>query len=154
MKLYLVQHGEALPKEADPQRPLSDRGREDVERMAAFLGGAGIRLGTVWHSGKLRAEQTAELLAASLGVGVRLEKVSGINPLDPTNEFARTIAKRTEDMMVVGHLPFMAKLVSHLIVLDEAASTVAFRPGTIVCLELTEEGQWHVVWMLRPELLT
>ncbi|MHC4695325.1 MAG: hypothetical protein ACYTFA_01130 [Planctomycetota bacterium] len=67
---------------------------------------------------------------------------------------ARRGYNRKEDMMVVGHLPFMAKLVSHLIVSDEAASTVAYQPGTIVCLELTEEEQWHVAWMLRPELLT
>jgi phosphohistidine phosphatase len=153
MKLYLVQHGEAVPKEVNPERPLNERGRADVARIASFLGTAGIRVATVLHSGKRRAEQTAELLAAAVGAGARLGKVSGIDPLDPTEEFARMVNDRTEDMMVVGHLPFMAKLVSRLIVGDEAASTVAFQPGAIVCLERTEEGDWSVAWMLRPGLV-
>ena len=64
MRLYLVQHGEALPKQVDPERPLSERGRSDVARVADFLKGAGIRVTRVAHSGKTRARQTAELLAS------------------------------------------------------------------------------------------
>ena len=39
MKLYLVQHGEALPKEINSDRPLSDQGRQDLEQFARFLTG-------------------------------------------------------------------------------------------------------------------
>ena len=60
MKLYLVQHGEACAEDVDPERPLTAQGRADVERLAAFLQQAGIQVGRVIHSGKLRAEQTAE----------------------------------------------------------------------------------------------
>ena len=63
MKLYLAQHGEACPKEVDPERPLTDQGREDIERLTAFLGRAGIQVTRVIDSGKLRAAQTADLLA-------------------------------------------------------------------------------------------
>ncbi len=160
MKLYLVQHGEAVSKEVNPQRPLSERGRGDVERIAAFLGKAGIRVATIWHSGKERAQETAELLATSVGTfaGSRpvpqgVERVSGIDPLDPPEEFARLVSDSAGDLMVVGHLPFMAKLVSRLIVGDEAASTVAFQPGTVVCLEHADEDDWAIAWMLRPGLV-
>ena len=160
MKLYLVQHGEAVSKEVNPKRPLSERGRGDVERIAAFLGKAEISVAAIWHSGKERAQETAELLAISVGTlpgstalphGV--ESVSGIDPLDPPEEFARLVSDSADDLMVVGHLPFMAKLVSRLIVGDEAASTVAFQPGTVVCLEHADEDDWAIAWMLRPELL-
>ena len=152
MRLYLVQHGEALSKEADPERPLSERGRADVTRIASLLGTAGIRVDTIWHSGKKRAEQTGALLAAIVGAGARPQAVSGIDPLDPTEELARTVNARAEDLMVVGHLPFMARLVARLIVGKEGAFVVAFQPGAIVCLERTEEGSWSIVWMVTPEL--
>ena len=63
MKLYLVQHGEAHAKNVDPERPLTERGHGDVARLAAFLSRAGVRVERVIHSGKLRAEQTAGVLA-------------------------------------------------------------------------------------------
>lgn len=153
MRLYVVQHGQAVAKDVDPQRPLSERGRADVERMASFLGGAGIRVPRIMHSGKKRAEQTAALLAGAVGSGQPLEATSGIDPLDPTDGFTRTVSRWTEDTMVVGHLPFMGRLVSRLVVGDEAAATVGFQPGTIVCLERGEEGSWLLAWMVRPELL-
>jgi phosphohistidine phosphatase len=153
MRLYLVQHGDALPKELDPERPLSAAGRGDVQRIASFLSQAGIRVSRIMHSGKKRAEQTAGLLAASVGTSGRLERATGIDPLDPTDAFARTVNEWTEDTMVVGHLPFMGKLVSRLIAGDEAVPTVAFQPGTVACLEREDEGRWTIAWMIRPELL-
>ena len=57
--VYLVQHGQAEPKDKDPERPLTAEGRQTVERVAAWAVRAGIEMGQVRHSGKLRAEQTA-----------------------------------------------------------------------------------------------
>ncbi len=153
MKLYLVQHGDAVPKEADPKRPLSDQGRADVERIASLLGKTGMRVSRVLHSRKKRALQTAELLAAPVGAGEHVEEIAGIDPLDPTEGFAKTVTEWTEDTMVVGHLPFMGKLVSRLLVGEEGTSTVAFRPGSVVCLDRGEDGSWSIAWMITPELL-
>ena len=153
MKLYLVQHAQALSKEEDPARPLSEAGQEDAARMASFLGNAGIRAERVIHSGKLRAQQTAERLAQALAPDVELE-VSGL--LDP-NEDPRALDWQSEawdrDMLIVGHLPYMARLVSHLVVDDDRVSLVAYEPGSVVCLERDDEGRWHIDWMLRPGLL-
>ena len=153
MKLYLVQHGHAVAKDMDPARPLSDQGRADARRTASFLGRAGVRVSTILHSGKKRTEETAELLAASVGTVEHPDDISGIAPLDPVPEFARTVNGWTSDTMVVGHLPFMGRLVSHLVAGDEAVSTVAFRPGTVLCLEREESGGWSIAWMIRPELV-
>ncbi len=153
MNLYLVQHGDALPKEVDPDRSLSESGRLDVQRMALFLNKTGLRVARIMHSGKKRAEQTAELLAASVSPGAKLEQVSGIDPLDPTNHLVGEIRNWNERTMVVGHLPYMSKLVSRLVVGNEAITTVVFTPGTLVCLERSEDGSFSVAWMLRPHLL-
>src|SRR2546427_8916418 len=82
MDRYLVQHGEAKPEQEDPARPLSDRGRRDVERVAHAAGRSGVSVAEIVHSGKLRAQQTADLLAAALSPVGGLRAVAGLAPLD------------------------------------------------------------------------
>ncbi len=153
MKLYLVQHGEALPKELDSERPLSDQGRQDVERLASFLADRGFRVSRVLHSGKTRARQTAELLATAVAPRTKAEARAGLAPTDPTEVFAETLASWCEDAMVVGHLPFMARLVTRLVTKGDDGRIVGYLPGSLVCLERDEHGAWAIAWMLRPELM-
>ena len=152
MKLYLVQHGEACAKEADPHRPLTDQGKSDIDRLAVFLGHAGVQVACVLHSEKLRAKQTAERLAKTVAPEVELETSGLINPNDNPKAFDWQSESWDRDTLVVGHLPFMAKLVSHLIIEDEERLIAAYQPGTIVCLE-RHDGCWQLNWMVRPELL-
>ncbi len=133
--------------------PLSDQGRQDAERLARFLADRGVRMSQVWHSGKTRARQTAELLAAAVAPGMKTEARAGLAPNDPTEAFAETLAAWREDAMVVGHLPFMARLVTRLVAKSDDGITVAYLPGSLVCLERDEEGAWAIAWMLRPELM-
>jgi phosphohistidine phosphatase len=152
MRLYLVQHGDAVSEQSDPERPLSAAGRREVEAVARLLAGAGVHVARVVHSGKLRAQQTAELLAAVLAPGMVPETMTGLNPNDPIEPVARTIAEWTSDVMLVGHLPFMGKLVARLVAGDERKPVAAFVPGTVVCLESGETSRWAVRWMVRPEI--
>jgi phosphohistidine phosphatase len=153
MKLYLVQHGEAVSKQEDPGRPLSEQGIEDVQAMAAFLGAAPVHVSRVWHSGKRRALQTAEILAKALLSGGKVEVVEGLNPNDPVAEFSTDADVWDEDTLVVGHLPFMYRLVSLLVSGEVEAEWLQYQPGSVVCLERVDTDQWVVMWMLRPELL-
>ena len=152
MKLYLVQHGEVCSKDVDPERSLTAQGEADVARLAAFLRQAEIRVEQIIHSGKLRARQTAEILAEAVAPGMALEKSDLINPNDNPKAFDWQSESWSSDMLVVGHLPFIAKLVAHLISADDDLPIVAFQPGSAVCLEHIE-GQWLLSWMIRPELL-
>ncbi len=153
MKLYLVQHGDALPKDVDPDRPLSAAGRRDIERLAGFLADGRVTFSRVLHSGKARARQTAEILAMALGPDIDIAATTGIDPNDPPEPFADMVEGWREDVLVVGHLPFLGRLVSQLIAGTAAAETVAFRPGSIACLERGQTGNWTLAWFLRPELL-
>jgi phosphohistidine phosphatase len=54
---------------------------------------------------------------------------------------------------VVGHLPFLSRMVSQLLCGDPERELVAYLPGSVVCLERSKAGQWTLLWMLRPELL-
>jgi len=152
MRLYLVQHGDAVPDQLDPERPLSATGRQDVEAVAGLLASKGTRAERVAHSGKLRAQQTAELLAAALAPGLVSETMTGLSPNDPVEPVARSIADWTSDAMLVGHLPFMGRLVARLVAGDQRKPIAAFVPGTVVCLERAEAGHWSIAWMVRPEL--
>ena len=153
MKLYLVQHGEACTKEVDPDRPLTDQGIKDIDRLATFLNKAGIKVDRVIHSGKLRAFQTAERLAKVVAPGVELESSGLLNPNDNPKAFDWQSESWSKETLVVGHLPFMAKLVAHLLIQNENKLITAYRPGSIVCLEHNDE-HWQIIWMIRPELLT
>jgi len=153
MKLYLVQHGEACAKEVDPERPLTDRGKADIDRLAGFLKRAGIQVDRVIHSGKLRAAQTAGRLAHAVAPGVEPEVSGIINPGDNPREFDWQSNGWDRDTLVVGHLPFMAGLVSHLVIEDENRLITAYQPGSVVCLEHEDDAGWRIGWMIRPELL-
>ena len=153
MKLYLVQHGEALAEELDPARPLSAAGEADVRNVAAFLAGRELAVARIAHSGKLRARQTAELLAEALAPRPAVAERRHLNPNDPPEDLARELAKWAEDAMLVGHLPFMGRLVALLVSGQPHNDIVAFTPGSVVCLEATGAGRWSLAWMLRPELL-
>ena len=153
MKLYLVQHGEACTKDVNPDRPLTDQGEADIDRLAEFLKQAGIQVDRVLHSGKLRAVQTAERLANAIAPGVEVEASGLINPKDNPKAFDWQSESWDRDMLVVGHLPFMAKLVSHLVIEDDDKLIAAYQPGSIVCLERLKDAHWLINWMIRPELL-
>lgn len=152
MRLYLMQHGDAVPKQTDPRRPLSETGRRDVAAISRLLAGAGVRPERVFHSGKLRALETAETLAAALGSGITVDAMTGLNPKDPVEPVARAVEDWTADTMLVGHLPFMAKLVASLVAGNPKLAITAFVPGTVVCLERDEEGSLAIAWMARPEI--
>ncbi len=153
MKLYLVQHGEAVAKEVDPDRPLSERGLRDMEKMALFLRRGGISVGRILHSGKRRAEQTAQVLATAIMPEDQPESVEGIKPNDDVASFGEKLGDLQDDTLVAGHLPFMARLVAWLITGNNDLGMLAYRPGSVVCLEQQEEGMWILERMIRPELL-
>jgi len=139
---------------------LSETGRKDVARMTSFLARSRIRVARVLHSGKLRAQETALILADTLGPGRIIEQsLYPIAPNDPTDALYEAIEAwpeegSTGDVMVVGHLPYMSRLVSRLICGAEEETVVHFLPGTVVALERGDNGDgWIVAWAVRPELM-
>jgi phosphohistidine phosphatase len=153
MLLFLVQHGEAVPKDVDPERPLSLQGENDVKRLAIFLKKSGVRVARLFHSGKTRARQTAEILAKELLSKGEIEVTKGIDPNDPVAPFSSKIRKLKHDTLIVGHLPFLARLIAHLTTGNEESQIVEYHPGGAVCLERDDEPGWRIRWMLSPDLI-
>jgi phosphohistidine phosphatase len=153
MKLYLVQHAKAAPKEVNPQRPLTEEGRRDVQKVAAFIKPLNLCVDYLWHSGKRRAVETAELLAEVIDIKEATIAREGLSPNDDVTVLRDELASSQHRIMVVGHLPFLSKLASLLLAGSESAETIAFKNGGIVCLNRSETNQWQVDWVVTPELI-
>ena len=153
MKLYLVQHAKAVSKEVDPDRPLAQEGRNDLKKVAAFIKPLNLSVDYLWHSGKKRAAQTAEVLGEAVSVNKGCTGRDGLAPNDDVTVLRNELAGSQQDIMIVGHLPFLSKLASLLLAGSESAQTVAFKQGGIVCLSPSEQNQWQIDWMITPELL-
>lgn len=152
MNLYLVQHGEARPKEEDPERSLSDKGMADVTKIAKYAATqCNMQVDKICHSGKLRAAQTAGILAEHLGIS-SLVKVDGIRPLDVPDTWVAKLKEKSEDLLIVGHLPHLARLATSLLCGAGENVLVRFQTGGILALK-REDLQWQVQWMVVPEII-
>lgn len=153
MHLYLVQHGAAKSEAEDPNRGLADAGRRDVERMAEFLAPLELSLDRIEHSGKLRARQTAEILALRLRPQQGTLGVAGLAPSDDVEPVFVRLQQESKNLMLVGHLPHLSRLASRLLGLDLNRAVVRFQMGGVVRLDRDEANQWSVRWAFPPELL-
>ena len=153
MAIYLVQHGKSFSKDQDPQKGLSDEGGETTRKIAKVAADYGINVSRIVHSGKKRAFQTAEIFEEYLKTGKAVADMPGLNPKDNVNEFALKVEDLEDlnDVMVVGHLPFMEKLVSRLTAGDEGITVFKFQNSGVVCLD-AEDGNWFIKWALMPQI--
>lgn len=150
MDLYLVQHGEAKDERTDPERGLTQKGRSEVERTARFAKEAGIEHLEVFHSGKKRARETAEIMAWHLGA--KIIASDGLSPLDDPLLWKERVDSVSNDIMLVGHLPHLKGLAGLLVVGDKDKDIIDFKMGGIVCLR-KKEGRWRVEWVVTPEVV-
>ncbi len=148
MTLYLVQHGLAVDKQLDPNRGLSAKGQESVIDIAKKAAKAEIQVSTIYHSVKLRALQTAELFSEHLEPKT-IEQISGLSPMDNIEAFADQF-QFPDKAMIIGHLPFLERLTSYLIIGDQQPSIVKFQNAGVICLEQDESNHWYLKWTLMP----
>lgn len=151
MLLYLVQHGQAKSKEENSDRPLTDAGRKEIESvMLLMMRFGGISASRVLHSGKLRAAETAQIIAAKLDIDS--EETDGLTPNADPAIWAKRLVETDRDTLLVGHMPHLSRLTSHLLCGDAEAGIVEFANGGVVCLH-AEDGHWAVRWSIPPALV-
>jgi len=155
--LYLIRHAHAVDSEPDAERPLSDRGREEVRRLASFLRPSGqFRPEEIWRSPFVRAKETAAILAADLGWTVPAEIAPGLEPEDFPGRIAARLATTVRSVVIVGHEPHLTGLATLLVTgalnppafVFSKCATLALEPG-----HNRSPGSWMVRWMVTPQLL-
>jgi len=152
MALFLVQHGKSLSKDKDPEQGLSEQGLSEVEQIAKVAGGYGVHVSRIIHSGKKRARQTADIFAFSLEPEEGVQESSGLKPLDDASAYADKINSE-DNLMLVGHLPFMGGLTSYLITGSIDTPVFKFQNAGIVCMDKDpDKDSWVIRWALMPNI--
>lgn len=153
MRLYLVRHGEAVSDFVDSRRPLSEKGKGDVQKIAQFLKSVNVKVDTIVHSGKRRAEETAAAFQNTLNPSAKLLPQDYLSPNDPIDYIVKDISRCKDDLMVVGHLPFLANLVSQLVSNQEDKIIIELKTSSVVALERDTSQIWRIIWFVTPDLL-
>ena len=152
MALYVVQHGKSQPKERDPEKGLSSEGVQDTKRIAEVAQGYEVVVQRIVHSGKKRARQTAEIFEAALSPEKGIASQAGMQPLDDVRSFAEGLAL-SENIMLVGHLPFLEKLIGLLVCGDPDQVVFKLQNSGIVCLDQNPPSDHLMIrWALMPKI--
>jgi phosphohistidine phosphatase len=152
--LHLLRHahaGDGVTWEGpDEQRPLTRRGRHQAQRLGRFLLGNGIRPGAIVSSPKVRAIQTAELVAEALGMTVGIDLRLG-DAYDLVGLERIALDTGVADPMLVGHDPDLSSALSEL-----CGAGLAMRKGTLATIEAPrpfEPDGGSLRWLVPPDLL-
>jgi phosphohistidine phosphatase len=145
---YVVRHGTAIPGSDDRSRPLAPEGRAQVEATARTLVSHGVQVAEIRHSGLARARETAEILGRILAPARGVHATIGLGPEDDPAIAGAELELATEALMLVGHLPHLARLTARLAGAD-ALERVQFTPGTAVGLRRDSRG-WALGLVVSP----
>ncbi len=152
MAIFLVQHGISNLKEVDPERGLSDEGARITKRIGETARKQSIHISSIRHSGKKRALETAEIFAGLFGLQDKVFQVSGLAPFDDVPAMAGEL-NSDENVMIIGHLPFLEKLTSFMVTGSTEYKVVEFQNSGIICLDKTSGSKfWFIKWMLMPDI--
>lgn len=147
MIVYLVRHGEALSAAENPERPLSQEGRQEVESIARLARDRGAQVAAIYHSGILRAKQTADIFAKVLPPSLGLEQHTGLLPDDDPSIIKAELDCAEQPILLVGHLPFLNRLASLLLYDNAHRNAVEFLPATMVRCRRSRD-RWNIDWTL------
>jgi phosphohistidine phosphatase len=151
VRCYLVRHGDALSAQVDPQRLLSERGRAEVAELARLALSRDVQVAEIRHSGILRAQETAEILAGYLKPPGGVHPSAGLLPEDDPEIAKAELDAAGQPIMLVGHLPYVGRLAALLVKGDAAQSIGEFSPATMLCC--TKIGaRWRIEWQIAPSL--
>jgi phosphohistidine phosphatase len=142
MRAYLVHHADALGPDVDPQRPLSNVGLAQAEQLARRIKAAGFAPAMVWHSGKLRARQTAEAIWRAANPFATFTMIRGLHPDDPPEIVRDALLRESGDVLIVGHMPNLDRVRTLL-----SGAREPFPTHGLVALESADAGvTWTEVW--------
>ena len=144
--IYLVHHADAVGPEVEPQRPLSASGLTHAEALARAAAAKGVKPVAIWHSGKLRARQTAEPFYRLCNPLAEFAAVRGLQPDDPPMWIVDLLSDEQRDVMLVGHMPSLPRLLSVLVRGNEH-EPLSFPLHGFVALE-REGPRWREVFRL------
>lgn len=149
MNVYLMRHGEAWAEQHDPRRPLTERGRNQVEWVCFRAAAQGLHVFQIIHSGKLRARETAEILARFAAPAAGVKESDGLDPQADPLIVKAEIEVLDRPVALVGHMPHLARLASLL--LTGAPDREPRSLAAAALLHLKRDRTWKVAGMIDPD---
>jgi phosphohistidine phosphatase len=153
-ELFLLRHAHAgntmTSTGPDSDRPLSPKGEAQAERTARLIAAAGIPIEAIISSPKLRARQTAELVAEEIGAAVGLDERLG-GPLDVDDLSVVLDDMGGQRVMLVGHDPDFSELAAQL----SGTLRLPLKKGALARIDVSlplQPGAGVLRWLLPPEL--
>ena len=147
MRVCLVHHADAVGPQVDTQRPLSERGHQQAEWLAAYVQGIGFMPAAIWHSGKLRSRQTAEAFLRTVSPFAQFKMIRGLHPDDSPDWLRHELAAETRDVLMVGHMPLIVHLASAM-----APGSPALPLHGMIGFERDADGRWQEFARAQPAL--
>jgi phosphohistidine phosphatase len=143
--VVLVHHGDAVGPDVDPQRPLSNTGRQAVQRLAREAASRGVKPLVVWHSGKLRAKQTAEAFWRECNALAEFSASRDLQPDDSPQWIRDRLRGEQRDILIAGHFPHLPRLLGLLLKTEQST----FPQHGVVALFSDDAGEsWRELWRL------
>jgi len=152
MRLYLVQHALSKSREEDPARGITDEGRIETAKTGNALTLLKPDIAAIWHSGKKRSCETAEILSDQLGLEDKMIEKENLNPNDPIQPVIMELDQNEKNIIIVGHLPYLSRLFSKLLCNSMDREILLFRNSGITCLEKRDD-EWKLIWSVIPDIL-
>ncbi len=128
-------------------RPLSERGRAAVLLVADEAARRGVKPHAIWHSGKLRARQTAEAFWKVCHPLAALTAERGLQPADPPEWIRDRLFGEARDLMLVGHMPHLERLLRLMTGGGEPTTVTGFPLHGMIALEPDGDG-WKETWRI------
>ena len=138
MQLYFMQHGLALSRDEDPERPLSAEGTLGIEAAARAMRCLGLEFDAVLASTKQRAWQTAEIVARGLGYPVKsIQEAAALDPSAQAEDALTFLSKQVQgnSVFVAGHLPLLAAIASALLT-GHGGAAICFENGGLCRIDV------------------
>ncbi len=151
MRVLIVRHGHAVGADENSQRPLSSHGRVETEKTAKFIRQTGVTVQRIMHGPKLRAEQTAKIIADVINPPGGLVMAPQLTPDGPADPVIDELLTDDGDM-IVSHLPQVERILGTLVTPLSSKSPVAFYTATAACVT-REDGHAWLTWLVSPEFL-
>ncbi len=150
-----VDHGK-IARDAD--RPLSEQGRRRMKRATEAWEGMGVIVDGIMTSPFLRATQTAEIAAETLGVSDRVETCAALAAGAAPEDIVAAVAERCHEdhrVLLVGHEPDLGRVISLLVCGDDGGAFRLKKGGlTKLIVDRLAPGRCAVLeWHLWPRHL-
>lgn len=161
MKLYLVRHGIAEEVgtpgyEDDSLRPLTDKGRDKMHKIATALKDMDVEPDLIVSSPYMRASQTASILAKELKYKEQIAYNDFLMPMGEPSDMIGEINEKysVDELMLVGHEPNLSLLASVLLA-GKPDLSINLKKGGVCCLSVDNlhyDRKAILEWLVTPKI--